>query len=848
MRQVLFYKFAMRFCILSSIICFFISYSFGQESFPKDTAAFISGVTKSDTTQSLQDTSSTAGGVDTVVNYSSSDSIVYSLSTRTMALYSNSQIKYQKMELQAARIDINWDSSILSAFGIPDSTDTTKMRQLGAPVMNDQGEIYNGKELGYNFKTKRGRIQVADTKLDEGFYHGDRLKKVEQSVLFVEDGRYTTCDNPDPHYYFFSPKMKVTLQDRVIAEPVYMYISDVPVFWFPVAVFPNKGGRRSGIIAPAIAEDARHGRLLRHAGYYWAISDYMDVNLVADLYTKGSWALSSNYQYNLRYYFSGGLSGEYRKMLVGDPSDQDYRKDISYTAHIRHNQEINPTTRLNVNFSFASNNSYKNTIDINQALSQDITSNATLSKSWEGTPNSMSVNISRRQNLINGNINETMPSISFNHSQSYPLRFGSKSVSSSDAAWYEMIGMSYNANFTNNKAKVQRELDSVKVQIDGRDTIKTVEKYEFDRYYKLSQGVGINISPKLGYFTISPSMNYSDERSFTDNDIPTVNDGLLLTKKYQKWGRRGTFSSGISASTKLYGIVQPNILGVAAMRHTFSPGLSFMYSKQIIGENLPPKQMTMNFSVGNNFEMKTNPSEEGKEGKKIQLLNLSSGISYNFSADSLRFSDINVNYRTGISNIVDIGGGAVFDLYKLEQIGPSTYKKVNKFLINEEGRLARMKSFSISMSTSLSGDKKKSGGETSLADSTEQRKPVSGYYGLRKQEEEPDFSIPWRLSLSWDYSENKVPPSRYRSSNVRGNLEFNLTENWKFSMNGGYDIINKEFVIPQINISRDLHCWIMNFSWVPIGTYRNYQFEIRLKAPQLQDIKITKSGSASGIY
>jgi hypothetical protein len=846
--QVWFCKTAMRIWIVVLLICLLIGVSSSQESLLKDSTSHYLNITKSDSTLVSRDSTSSVGGVDTVVNYSSTDSIVYSLATKTMALYSNSQIKYQKMELQAARIDINWDSSTMISFGIPDSTDTTGKKQIGAPIMNDQGEIYNGRELGYNFETKRGRIQIADTKLDEGFYHGDRLKKVGQNILFVEDGRYTTCDAPDPHYYFFSPKMKVTLQDRVIAEPVYMYISGVPVFWFPVAVFPSKGGRRSGILAPAIAEDAEHGRLLRHAGYYWAINDYMDVNLVADLYTKGSWALSSNYQYNLRYYFSGGLSGEYRKMLVGDPSDKNYRKDISYNAHIQHNQEINPTTRLNVNFSFASNNSYKNTIDINRALSQDITSNATLSKSWEGTPNSMNINISRRQNLINGNINETLPAISFNHSQSYPLRFGKKSLSSSDAAWFEMIGMSYSANFVNNRAKVKQTLGGVKTQIGGIDTTKTVEKYELDRNYRLSQNASINISPKLGYFTISPSMNYSDDRSFTDNDVPTVKDSLPQLNKHHEWGRRGTFSSGIAASTKLYGIVQPGIFGVTAIRHTFSPNLSFVYSKQIIGDHLPPKQMNMNFSIGNIFEMKTKPSEEGKEDNKIQLLNLNAGISYNFSADSLRFSDLGVNFRTGISNVLDIGGGAVFDLYKLEQINPNYYNKVNKFLLTEEGRLARLKTFSISLSTSLSGEKKSSGKGTAANDTTIQKRQKSGYFGLNREEEEPDFSIPWRLSVSWDFSENKVPPNRSRSSNVRGNLEFNLTENWKFSMNGGYDFFNKEFVIPQINISRDLHCWMMNFSWVPIGPYRNYQFEIRLKAPQLQDIKITKSGSASGIY
>lgn len=827
----------MRLFLIIISILFFIFYAYGQETIREDSLTI------------RVDTTSSVSGVDTVVYYTSTDSIVYDLNTKIMSLYSQGEIKHQNMELRADRIDINWNTATLSAFGFPDTSDTTVKKEFGTPVMKDRGEVYNGKELAYNFKTKRGRIIVVDTKLDEGFYHGDRLKKIGKDILFVADGRYTTCDKSDPHFYFYSPKMKVTLRDKVVAEPIYMYIADVPVFWFPVAVFPSQGGRRSGIIAPAIAEDAAHGRLLRHLGYYWAIDDYMDYSIKADLYTKGSWALSTNYQYNLRYYFSGGLSGEYRKMLEGEASDRERRKDISYNVHISHRQEINPTSRFDVNFTFASNNSYRNTINLNQALQQDIKSNATISKHWEGTPNSINLNISRRQNLISGNIHETLPSLSFNHSQSYPFRFGKgKNMDLANLAWYEMIGISYNSNFSNNRAKTKQNIAGVKATINERDTLITVEENRFDRNYRLSQGISMSIAPKLGHFTISPSMNYQDERSYSNNDIPAVADSTLITKKDQQWARRGSFSSGIGASTKLFGIVQPNALGVAALRHTITPNLSFGYQKQVIGKPLPPKQMTMSLNVGNNFEMKTIPKGDEEEGKKFQLLNLNGGISYNFSADSLNFSPINLNYRTSVGSFLDVGGGASFDLYKLEQIGPYNYNKVNKFLLIKEGRLARMTNFSINLSTTLSGEKKSGSKEETGSDTSQQGKQRVGYYALGEMEEEPDFSIPWQLSVSWDFFENKVPPGRSRSSSLRGNLDFNLTDNWKFTVNGGYDIANKEFVMPQINISRDLHCWIMNFTWVPVGAYRFYQFELRLKASQLQDIKVTKTGSASGIY
>jgi hypothetical protein len=632
------------------------------------------------------------------------------------------------------------------------------------------------------------------------------------------------------------------VQDKVIAEPIYMYIADVPVFWFPVAVFPNKGGRRSGIIPPAIAEDATHGRILRHLGYYWAISDYMDLNLKSDLYTKGSWALFSDYRYSLRYKFSGSFSGQYRKMIQGESSDAGRKKETSYNVRASHRQEINPTMRFDVDFTFASNNSYQNTIDLNQALRQEIYSNATISKSWEGTPNSMSVNVSRRQNLINGNVSEVLPSISFNHSQSYPFRFSKKSYEDiSTLAWHEMIGVSYSANLSNTKSKTKESVKGVRINIDGRDTTTTVDEYAASRGQRLTQGLSFNISPKIGYITVAPSLSYRDERSVTYNDDPDTSNGSLIFRNSHAWHRYGAVTASISTSTKLYGILQPNMLGVQAFRHTLTPTLSLSYSQQVVGDNPSPKQMVMNFGVGNNFEMKMKPPSEDKEPTKIQLLNLSAGLSYNFSADSLNFSPINISYRTNIGNAFDIAGGAGFDLYKLEQIAANSYKKVNRFLITEEGRLARMTNFSVSLSTMLSGESR-SGKDTTQPD--EEQNVSNMWYG---KDEEPDFSIPWRLQLSWDYSENKVPP-KSRSSSMRGSAEISLTKNWKASVSSGYDIINRELLVPQILISRDLHCWVMNFSWVPIGQWRHYQFQIQLKAPQLQDIKITKQGSSRGIY
>jgi lipopolysaccharide assembly outer membrane protein LptD (OstA) len=812
------------------------------------TVVSVNDSTRHDST-AVKDTTS-ASGVDTVVNYTAKDSVIYSIMTKKMSMFSQGDIKYREMRLTADRIDVNWVTSELNAEGVPDTSrdstgvepDSTKKKFKGLPVMKDGGELYHGTELAYNFKTKKGKITVGETSIDQGYYHGDDIKKVDTDVLFVQNGRYTTCDKKDPDYFFASPKMKVMMKDKVVGEPVYFYIADVPVFVLPFAIFPNKGGRRSGIIIPAYGEDNR-GRFLRHLGYYWAMNDYMDWTVKSDLYQKGGYTLSSLYQYGLRDQFRGSLSGEYRNVSTGESSDPGKVRSTAYNINITHSQTFDPTTRLDANFTFASDNSYQNTNDLNQALNQSISSNATLSKSLDDL-NSISLSISKQQNLRDGTSQEKLPAISFSHGQSYPFRRdNSFEETSTDLSWYENIGLSYNMSGSSDKATHKRTFSKVKLSPTST-VIDTVDVFETDRTQSTSGGASISISPKLGYFTISPSFSYSDQRTFTNNDVPVYNaDSTNVTyDNTRSASRAGTISTGVSIGTRLYGIIQPEALGVAAVRHTLTPSLSFSYQKQIIGENLPPKHMYMNFNLGNNFEMKTIPSDTAKEGNKYQLMNIGTGISYDFSADSLRFSQIGVDFRTALGNFLNISGNATYDLYKYVEYSPGQYHRINTFLWSSEKRLARLTRFGFSLSTSLSGQKNTERAAATNADTNTQHNMKTGFIGLYETEE-PDFSIPWNLSMGFDYSETKEPPSPSHAVNMRGDLSFNLTENWKFSMNGSYDVTNKQFAAPNITISRDLHCWIMNFSWVPTGNYRHYQFEIRIKAPQLQDIKLTKSGS-----
>jgi hypothetical protein len=353
----------------------------------------------------------------------------------------------------------------------------------------------------------------------------------------------------------------------------------------------------------------------------------------------------------------------------------------------------------------------------------------------------------------------------------------------------------------------------------------------------------------------------------------------IITRDIKKIDFVRTFDAGISASTKFFGMFNINSMGINAIRHTVSPSISYSYrpdfsepqwgyygeyintkgqvkkynkfSDEVFGGAPSGESQSINFSLGNNFEMKTtvDPTDTTSKENKIQLLNLTMGMGYNFVADSLNFSDLNVSARTQIGEFFDFSGSSQFTLYDYAYVpddASQTQQRINKFLYDEGKGLFRITSLNFSVSTRLSGEKLKGDDkETARQDTTdefglrdtEDRNIYKGIY----DEKDPDFTIPWQISLSYNFNLNRqIPETSETHSNLSGSISFNLTKNWKFDITGSYDFDRKEFVAPQIRVSRDLHCWLMNFTWNPIGTYTGFRFEIRVKAPQLQDLKVTK--------
>lgn len=789
--------------------------------------------------------------VDSVIYSSSSDSLIFYVNKKKMDIYGNGELKYKQTDLKSAKIFVDFNTNNIEAVGVP--SDSVPGKFTGTPVLNEGGEEYTGKSMLYNFKTLRGFISSAGTKTGGAIYTGVKIKKVDKNDYFIKDGIYTTCDSDTPHYFFYASEMKVVQKKEIVAKWIWLYFGGVPFpLPIPFAVFPIESGRRSGIIPPVFGQSASQGNYFSNFGYFWAINDYVDLNLQGSYWTRGSFELKSRFRYNKRYNFSGNLSGGYRVSRFGDIGDKDYSRRIDWNLQWSHSQKIDPTLSLNANLQFTSGNYLKTTsLDVNQVLQNQIVSNATLLKTWE-SGNSLSLSYSRSQDLQSGNIEETLPNLTFTKSQSYPF----KGEGVGKQKWYELFGYNYSGQFLNRRNKTGGNLN---IRGGIQHTIST------------------SFSPKIGYFSFSPNFQYQEKwynKRIEMYDVKNYQgDDSIVTKDVKEINFVRTFSTGITASTRFFGIFQPNMFGISAIRHTVTPSISYSYrpdfskskwgyygtytnlegqevkynkySKEVFGGASAGEQQSISLRIGNLFEMKTqpDPTDTTSKEKKIQLLNLDASMGYNFAADSLKFSDLSLNFRTQVGNLLNFNGSSRFTPYDYS----ANQSRINKFLISEGKGLLRLTNFQFSISTSISGEKLKSKSEeintpedTSGIIQSENRV----YKGIYEEGKEADFSIPWNVSLTYNYTLNRPTPLAFTEySTISGGFNFNLTPNWKFSFSGSYDFKRKEFAAPQIKISRDLHEWVMNFTWNPIGIARGYYFEIKIKAPQLQDLKLTKSSN-----
>lgn len=841
-------------------ILFIAGTAFSQDYRIDSTKTEDSTKVKIDTTKQVQ------SDINEIINYNSEDSVVFDLKEKKMYLYNNSELTYKDLKLNSGIIIFEQEAQTLDAMGLPDSTGNTGYLQL--PLMYQGNEKYEGTVLSYNFGTQQGSISMGYSDADVGYYFGEKIKKVTPEVFFIKNGIYTTStEKVDPEYHFFSPKMKVIPKDKVLAQSVFLYVEGVPVFWIPFIVLPSKHGRSSGIIMPTFGSDGTYGAYFANFGYFWATNDYTDLAFKGSVFTKGRFDVSSRLRYALKYKFTGSLEAGYTRIRTGEQKDVDKYSSDQWVINLIHNHKINPTTSLDGNLQFISGKSYydNSTNQLSDLLRQNAISNLTLSKYWEETPYSMSMNYYRDQNLQNGDVLERFPSLSFSRSESFPFR--SDNSTTGKLKFYEYFSYSYSGNFQNLNTK--RTI---------KNTVGLDSTYNDSRYGAI-HNLNLNFSPQFEYFNIRPYFYYTEiwyGKYITKEINPSNNTVTVTDNKGFKTVR--SFMTGVSLNTKLIGIVNPNIFNITGLRHTITPSITYQYSpnfsndkwgyygtyrdtsgrlykysffeKEIFGYPTSYESQSLVFSMGNVFEMKTKVNDTTEN--KFQLFNFNLNASYNFAADSLKWSELRSDFRTQVGNILNIGGGATFNFYEFDN---KANTRVNKYLLSSQGKLADITSFNINLSTSfgfsLSNSKD--------AKKDERKEPIDSLERIKIEKEkrenekkevyDVEYNMPISGSLNYNYSLDKHNPSSvYKASNISGNLSMNFSDKWKFTFATSYDIFSKQISAPYITIYRDLKSWEINFNWYPVGIYRGFYFELKIKAPTLKDIKIEKQTNTRGVY
>lgn len=840
-----------------------------------------------------------ADQIDAEINYSAQDSIVL-MGNGVGYLHGKTEIKYKKINLKADFVRIKMDSSLIFAHGSKDSVGA----KVGEPVFKESESEYKSRELNYNLKTKKGFIRQAVTQQGEGFIISDRTKKSTLDALCISGGKYTTCDNHDhPDFYLSISKGKVKPGSYIVTGPAHLVIADVPLpVVIPFGFFPFTDKYSSGILMPTYADELTRGFGLLNGGYYFAINDFMDMELRGDVYTKGTWALSASSTYLKRYKYRGNLSVSYREDVTSEKDLADYSlaKNMSIRWTHSQDQKANPFSTLSASVNFSTSGYNRSNIksyyrpDLNSANTTG--SSVSFSQRFPESPFSLSGSILVNQRTKDSSISMTLPNLSISMSRIYPFK---RKNAVGEELFFEKISMSYSGTMANSIDTKESKLLTSSFATDWRNGIK----------HSIPVSATFNV---LKYINVSPSFNYNErwylksiDHTWDTPNQKELNDTTLGFKRVYD------YNLGVSASTKLYGFFIPlrSLFGdkVDRIRHVLTPsvGFSYMpdfgtsnwgyysnytqkiadlitpglyhdqvvqyskYSSSLYGTPGVGKSESVNFSLGNNLEMKVRNDNDtlGTEPfKKISLIdNFSVSGGYNLAADSLKWSVLSANLRIKIGQSYNLNLSGAFDpyLYALNSFGNAVH--VDK-LRWDHGQFPRFLGTSTSYSYTLNNEtfspKKKKPTEQVVKpiDTLNPNDPNSSLTPKPKTDskEKTEFgeegyqkvNIPWSISINYSV---RYAPSVFNKSKMEYDMDFthnlslsgnlSLTKNWNFNSTTSYDFKASQFTYTNLNITRNLHCWTMSASVVPFGVYQSYNFRIGVNASMLQDLKYNKQSS-----
>lgn len=832
-------------------------------------------------------------GLDAPVTYEATDSIVFTQNGYAH-LYGNSKVNYPQAELTAAVITMNMDSSTVYAHGVEDSLGVMQ----GTPVFKDGETPYETNTIRYNFKSKRGIISNVVSQQGEGYVTGNNAKKGTGNEMYMKDGKYTTCDNHEhPHFYMQMTYAKVRPKKNVVTGPAYLVVEDVPL---PLAVpfffFPFSSSYSSGFLMPTYMDDSSRGFGLTDGGYYFAISDQMDLKLRGDIFTKGSWALNAESNYVKRYKYSGLFQASYQVTKTGDKGLPDYAvsKDFKIVWSHRQDAKANPNSTFSASVNF-STSSYEQTnignLYNSQAMTQNTkTSSISYTRSFPDQKLTISATSNIAQTMKDSSVSVTLPDLTISLSNVYPFK---RKKAVGEERWYEKISVRYTGRFKNS--------------INTKDYLLFKSNLIKDWENGMQHEIPISATFTLfKYFNLTPSVNYTERwytRKITKGWDETTSREVNTDTIYG-FHRVYNYNASLGLNTKIYGMYKPIFLPKKAIqiRHVITPSISLSaapdfttsrygyydtyyrpnsngtqdtvkysyYANQMFGVPSGGKQGNVTFSISNNLEMKY--KDKNDSIKKVSLIDeLGASLSYNMAATTRPWSDLTLNARLKLTKSYTFSMSSTFKTYgyKFDEQGNVVDNDRTEW---SYGRFGIFQGYSSSFSYTFNNDtwKKvkafftgekeegegKEGGEgTETDETTEGEETASGGLPSKKKTEKAAvdedgymaFKMPWSINVNYGFGitedrsaeinkkKMRYPYKYTQNLSINGNIK--ISNKWAISFNSGYDFDAKEIVQTAFNITRDLHCFSMSASLSPFGRWKYYNFTIRANASILQDLK-----------
>ena len=826
-------------------------------------------------------------GIDSKITYKSAELVKRDIINKRFILVKNAVINYGDLEIKADSIVINMKTNLLYAIGRRDTTG----KITGKPSFKQGSQEFEADEITYNFKTRKALIKNIITKQDAGLLHSAFTKLLEDGTSNISRSTYSTCDADTPHFYINLPKARVYPGKKIISGPGNLVLEGIPLpLVIPFGFFPIQTKRAaSGLIIPRYGEERLRGFSLTDGGYYFAISDYFDLQVKGSIYANGSWLGTAQSDYKRLYKYSGSFLFSYANNITGHKGLPDYGKSSNYRLGWTFAQDTkaSPSSRFSASVNMSSSGYDKNnSYNVNDHVTTQRQSSISYSKSWEGTPINFSISANHSQNVKTKSVSLNLPKASFNVSRIYPFK---PKNSSGPAKWYQEIQLSYTASLDN--------------QIDTKDSLLFTSaiwkhmrngfKHDIPLTFQLRPFRNFSISPSLTYSGVLYTQKIVKEWKIDYHDpaLNTTHPAVVNdTLRGFFYGQAVNPSISASFNPQLFGLYDfteksPNSR-LQSIRHVIKPSISFsfipslsglasrkmyrqvqvdtlgklspfysVYEGNIFGTpSLSSKSGNISLSLVNIVEAKVFARNDSTgKPKKVKLIdNFSINTAYNIFADSMHWAPVTMQMRTTILNNVGISANSSFSIYGTN---PNTGQPWGKFLFAENNKLMRLTNFSTSLDFSLSDlfkknkDKNKSNPnpvdqgtpafqENAGLPGSDLQTQKTGVAGEKDAYGYPVFNIPWTLNISYSLSYfNAGKKSTITQALSLNNGSIALTKKMSATFTTGYDFTGKKITMTQIGITRNLHCWTMNLNWVPNGTMQSWNFLIRVNAAVLGDLK-----------